>query len=251
MDPLVLLGDGTTKELCFVASAFKRIGFSYALIGGNALLLHGVQMSRTTRDFDFIAAVEDTFQHVTEALLEKGFRHGRISHRFYTPQGTQVDVLPVTKRAIETGFIEFPDGERLSALGFSEVLTHAKEKPVGDCVLSVAPLPILVALKIFTATQRHGPDLQDALACMSQYEEQGTRRFDDVVYTESLTFETAGAYLLGRDLLSMISAKTLMAVGEALVTLTHNAQPSTRTADRSEVDSLLRAFAFGVGLERL
>jgi len=251
MDSLVLLREGATKELCFVASVLKIIGVPYALIGATALLLHGVQMSRTTRDLDFIAAVEDTFQHVTEALLEKGFRHGRISHRFYTPQGTQVDILAVTKRAIETGFIEFPDGERLSALGFSEALTHAEEKHVGHCAISVAPLPILVALKILTATKRYGADLQDAIACMRQYEEQGTRRFDDLVYTANLTFETAGAYLLGRDLLSMISAKTLMAVEEALVTLTHNAQPSSRTVDREELDLLLRAFASGVGAESL
>jgi len=248
MDPLVLLGDGAIKELCFVASALRSIGAPYALIGANALLLHGIRLPRTTRDLDFIVAVENSFQHIRQALLKQGFRHGKIPHRFYTPQGTQVDVLPVTRRAIETGFIEFPDGERLASLGFSEALTHAKEKPVGDCVVSVAPLPILVALKIFTATQRHGPDLQDALACMRQYEEQGTRRFDDVVYTESLTFETAGAYLLGRDLLSMMGAKTLMAVNEALIALTHDTQPSSGTINTSETDSLLRAFASGVGL---
>ena len=148
MDPLVILEDGTAREFCFVASALKRIRVPYAPIGANALLLHGIQLPRTTRDLDFIVAVEDTFQHVTQVLLEQGFRHGKIPHRFYTPEGTQVDILPITKRAIETGFIEFPDGERLSALGFSEALTHAKEKPVGNCVVSVAPLPILVALKI-------------------------------------------------------------------------------------------------------
>ena len=251
MDSLVLLREGATKELCFVASVLKIIGVPYALIGATALLLHGVQMSRTTRDLDFIAAVEDTFQHVTEALLEKGFRHGRISHRFYTPQGTQVDVLPVTKRAMETGFIEFPDGERPSALGFSEALTHAEEEQVEHCAVSVAPLPILVALKIFTATKHYGADLQDAIACMRQYEEQGTRRFDNVVYMESLTFEIAGAYLLGRDVLSMISAKALMAIEEALMVPRRSPQPSTRTAGHSEVDSLLQAFASGVGAESL
>jgi len=251
MDSLILLGDGTAKEFCFVASAICRIGGAYALIGANALLLHGVRLPRTTRDLDFIVAVEDSFQHVRQALLKQGFRHGKIPHRFYTPEGTQVDVLPITKRAIEAGFIEFPDGERLTALGFSEALTHVEEKPVGNCVVSVAPLPILVALKILTATKRYGADLQDAIACMRQYEEQGARRFDDVVYTESLTFETAGAYLLGRDLASMATAKTLVAVEEALIALTHDTQPSSGTVNRSEVDSLLRALASGVGLESL
>jgi len=133
MDPLILLGDGTAKEFCFVAFVLQRIGVAYALIGANALLLHGIQLPRTTRDLDFIVAVEDSFQYVRQALLKQGFGHGKIPHRFYTPQGTQVDVLPITKRAIETGFIEFPDGERLASLGFSKALTHAKEKPVGDC----------------------------------------------------------------------------------------------------------------------
>jgi len=247
MDPLIPLGDGTAKEFCSVASAICRIGGSYALIGANALLLHGVRLPRTTRDLDFIVAIEATFQHLTQVLLEQGFGHGKIPHRFYTPQGTQVDVLPITKRAIETGFIEFPDGERLAALGFSEALTHAKEKPVGDCVVSVAPLPILVALKILAATKRYGSDLQDAIACMQQYEEQGARRFNDVVYTDNFTFETAGAYLLGKDLLSMMSAKTLIAVNEALIALTHDTQPSSGTINTSEVTALLRAFVSGVG----
>ena len=209
MDSLILLAGRTAKELCFVASVLQRIGVAYALIGANALLLHGIQLPRTTRGLDFIVAVEDSFQHIRQMLLKQEFRHGKIPHRFYTPQGTQVDVLPVTRRATETGFIEFPNGERLAALGFSEALTHVEEKPVGDCVVSVALLPILVALKILTATRRHGPDLQDAIACMKQYEEQGARRFDDVIYTAGLTFETAGAYLLGRDLVSMVLATTL------------------------------------------
>jgi len=176
MDSLIFLTGRTAKELCFVAFALKGIGVPYALIGANALLLHGIQLPRTTRDLDYIVPVEDSFQHVTQALLKQGLRHGKIPHSFYTPQGTQVDVLPVTRRAIETGFIEFPDGERLTALGFSEALTHAEEKPVGDCTVSVAPLPILVALKILTATKHYGSDLQDAIACMRQYEEQDTRR---------------------------------------------------------------------------
>jgi predicted nucleotidyltransferase len=130
-------------------------------------------------------------------------------------------------------------------------LTHAEEKPVSDCVVSVAPLPILVALKILAATRRHGPDLQDVVACMKQYEEQGARRFDDVIYTAGLTFETAGAYLLGKDLASMMLAKTLTAIEEAIMAFTHNTQPSSGTVDRNELDSLLRTFASGVGLESL
>ena len=251
MDSLILLAGRTIKELCFVASALRRIGVAYALIGANALLLHGIQLPRTTRDLDFVVAIEDSFQHVTEALLKQRFRYGTIAHRFYTPQGTQIDVLPVSKRAIETGFIEFPDGERLIALGFSEALTHAEEKPVGDCMVSVAPLPILVALKILAATKRYASDLQDAIACMRQYEEQGTRRFDDVIYIDSLTFETAGAYLLGKDLLAMMGAKALMAVEEAVMVLTRNPQLSSRTVNRSEVDSLLRAFVSGIGFTSL
>ena len=93
MDSLILPTGRTIKELCFVASALRRIGVPYALIGANALLLHGVQLPRTTRDLDFIVAVEDSFQYVRQALLKQGFRHGKIPHRFHTPQGTQVDVL--------------------------------------------------------------------------------------------------------------------------------------------------------------
>ncbi len=83
---------------------------------------------------------------------------------------------------------------------------------------------------------------------MKQYEEQGTRRFDDVIYTAGLTFETAGAYLLGRDLASMMLAKTLTAIEEALMASTRGVQLSAGATDREELDSLLRAFASGVRL---
>ena len=86
---------------------------------------------------------------------------------------------------------------------------------------------------------------------MKQYEEQGARRFDDVIYTAGLTFETAGAYLLGRDLASMMLVKTLTIIEQALMAFTRDAQPGSRTVDRNELDSLLRAFASGVGFTSL
>lgn len=48
MDPLILLADRTSKELCFVASALLRIGAPYALIGATALLLHGISSFEQT-----------------------------------------------------------------------------------------------------------------------------------------------------------------------------------------------------------
>jgi hypothetical protein len=82
MDPLILLAGRTAKELCFVASVLQRIGVAYVLIGANALLLHGVQLPRTTRDLDFVIAIKDDLPHIAQTLVEKGFRHGKIPHRF-------------------------------------------------------------------------------------------------------------------------------------------------------------------------
>jgi len=48
MDSLILLAGRTAKELCFVASVLQRIGVAYALIGANALLLHGISSFELT-----------------------------------------------------------------------------------------------------------------------------------------------------------------------------------------------------------
>jgi len=56
-------------------------------------------------------------------------------------------------------------------------------------------------------------DLRDAFAAMDQYANEGTRRFDlDYVAHPELAYETAGAFLLGRDLLDVVEEDTLSQV---------------------------------------
>ena len=71
----------------------------------------------------------------------------------------------------------------------------------------MAPLPILVMLKLFAyGDQFDIKHIKDVLRCFISYEKE--KRFDLMnEEIEGLTYENAGAYLLGRDLMSIISKR--------------------------------------------
>lgn len=138
----------------------------------------------------------------------------RIVHRFSTPSGIEVDVLPIDPSAEHQRQIQLPDGVRLSAVGLADAVCHSVKIDTDQCIVNVAALPILIALKLHAATRRPGElDIRDAFAAMDQYENRGARRFDvDYVTHSELEYEIAGAFLLGCDLLDVAKEDTLSQV---------------------------------------
>ena len=219
------------------------------MIGANALIIQGVELSRSTRDLDFVVAVRQGLEHVRGTLKRAGMRPSRIPHRFYTEAGIELDVLPLDPQAERRQEICFPDGTRISAVGLAEALRCSSEVDLGQCIVRVAELAILVALKLHTATRRMGDrDLWDAFVAMQQYAGEGERRFLEVDYEAypELEYETAGAFLLAGDLCKLISESTLthiLADVDALLA-------DDRLSDQRELGlrfvSLLRAFRLGL-----
>lgn len=248
MDPVRRLEPRAVESLCRVVSAFTQAGIPYAMIGANALILQGVDLDRSTRDLDIAVAVTGGLDQVREILTEAGMRTSRVVHRFYTQSGIEVDVLPLDPSVERQREIRFPDGERLSAVGLAEAVRHSVEINTGHCVVHVAVLPILVALKIHAAPRRLGErDLRDAVAAMNQYENKGARRFNvDYIAHQELVYETAGAFLLGRDLLTGVKEETLSQILADVRTLLAD----YRLSDERELGvrgvPLLRAFQLGL-----
>lgn len=246
MDRVDRLGPRLAVDLCSATRALAEAGIPYAVIGANALILQGIVLPRTTRDLDLVVVVEGGLDKLRGILEASGLRSTRISHRFVVGAGTEVDILPLSPQP--TTIIEFADGEWISSLGLAEAVRCAEEIENGRCILRVASLPILAAIKVHAATVRVGNrDLADALAVMEQYEAHETRRFEvDYQATPELAWETAGAFLLGCDATSMLDEMTDERVEQAIHTLLQDPKMGADQAWGQEKAPLLRAFRSGL-----
>jgi predicted nucleotidyltransferase len=248
VDRVARLEPRLAAELCAISQALSSAALDYAVIGANGLVLLGVELPRTTRDLDLTVVVTEGLPQIREVLADAGLRSTRIGHRFVTAGGTEVDILPLQPGQRPDRDIRFPDGDRISAVGLSDAVEHAKGVELGDCAIHVAPLPILTAIKLHTAIVRSGDrDLDDALSAMEQFEARGRRRFEvNYESTPGLLWETAGAFLLGCDAISMTGTPTRSAVEETVRTLLEDPRTTDRFARGEERGALLRAFLAGM-----
>lgn len=251
MDILKRLGSTVLSELCFLNGIFARMDLRYALVGATALLLHGVDLPRITQDLDVVVAMEGDFADLLTKLTTFGFQRTRIPHRLLSPQDIQLDVLPVTEKSARTGVIEWPDGNKMSAVGLNEALAHAEDIQLSTCTVCVAPLPILAGLKLIASAsdQRRGKgDVNDFLECLAQFELQGERRFSvcDLTDTE-LIFDQAGAFLLGYELKKAAQPPTLQAINDVLQNMDNESGLNRHWRSEEEAEDLLRIFRVGFG----
>jgi len=250
MDLVERLGPKALPSLCLLNEIFIQMGICYSLIGATALLLHRIDLPRTTQDLDVVVAIHGSFTDTLDELVARGFRRTKTAHRVVSPQGTQVDILPVSHKSAKTGVIAWPDGTTMTAVGLKEALDLAVHVLLPDCEIRVAPLPILAGLKLIASTseQRRGKDdLNDLLECLEQYELQGERRFSVYDLTDKeLTFDQAGAYLLGHELKTAVQPVTLRAVRAALSATLESPLPSRRLRTQDRAEELLLSFQVGL-----
>ena len=243
MDPVKGVERPVEELLQAVNALFTRAEMRYALIGATAILLQGIDLPRTTRDLDFAVSVGRDIEEVRTLLEANGFRSSTVRHRFVTKDGMEIDVLPAAAKD-RSQKIELPDGEWISAVGFAEAIETAKAISVSEGSVRVALLPLLAAIKLHAATIRvGGPDLGDALAVLHQYESAGGRRFDvDYITERGLTWETAGAWLAGRDVRTLLRRESRVAVLAALERLLGDVRLTDRFASGPENRALMDAF---------
>ena len=242
------------RVLCRLGEALDREGLAYALIGATALLLRGVALRRSTRDLDLVVAVGLDRSRLGSALRAAGLVAVRgVEHRFLSdPEGVSVDLLTLDDRAAAEGRITLADGASIPAAGMAEAVRLASEVAVEGGRVRVAPLPILVVLKLVAASERRWgeQDLEDACAAMIGYHGEDDRRYFEVDYATQpgLLFETAGAFLLAQDALAEeATVRVLRQVVAALLAdrrLTEGGTLGRRCAP------LLRVFAQGLGLSQ-
>jgi predicted nucleotidyltransferase len=168
------------------------------------------------------AADWSAFQGILERLQEKGFRPSRTPHRLTFAGEVSLDLLPYGAGIIEGNRLKWRDTEQvMSAVGFEETFQNAATVEIapGLSVL-VAAIPSLVLLKIAAYTDRpreRARDLLDMLYCFEHYAAEQDRRFvlaGRLVDGEDLRYEECGAYLLGRDVVSVATPESLVRARE-------------------------------------
>lgn len=247
MDPVRGVERPVEELLQALNALFTRAEMRYALIGATAILLQGIDLPRTTRDLDFAVSVGRDIEEVRALLEANGFRSSTIRHRFIRESGMEIDVLPIAA-GDRAERVALPGGEWVSAVGLSEAIETAKAVSVSEGSVRVALLSLLAAIKLHVATVRvGGPDLGDALAVLSQYERAGGRRFDvDYITEKGLTWETAGAWLAGRDARTLLRPESSAAVLAALEQLRGDVRLTDRFASGPENRALTGAFRAGL-----
>lgn len=185
----------------------RQLAVDVVLVGAIAYRIWMPDENRLTEDVDAVVGLDlDEFPRLIDRLAVLGWRQDeRREHRWHSPGGARFDLLPVGPKARRERRIIWPRAETtMTVVGFEHVFADAAEYEVAPRLTSqVAPLVVLALLKIVSYlddphTRRK--DLQDLVALMRRYEEDGDRRFGDDVLDAGVEYEEAGAFLLGRDL---------------------------------------------------
>ena len=248
MDAVDLHGQCFVDNLCHLADILDRAGLPFAVIGATAFLLHHIDLRRTTRDLDLAVAIDGGIQAVRTLLLDAGLANTSIDHRFKMPDRSEIDVLAIDPSWTPAHEILLADGDRIQGVGLPDAVRQSIGMELGSCLVSIAPLCLLITVKLHAATADNRPhDMQDACAAMAAYEGTGDRRFTiDYERFEGLTYETAGAFLAGLDTAEAASKQTQDLVDRAIDVLLASTRLSDRFADGLVCRELVLAYRMGL-----
>jgi predicted nucleotidyltransferase len=187
-----------------------RLTVDVVVIGAVAYRLWVQDQYRMTEDVDLVVALDLVdLPRLTEPLIASGWRQDpRREHRWISPNGARIDLLPAGVRARRDRYLDWPRAEtRMSLVGFDHVFQDAVERELAPgLVANVVPLVVLTLLKIVSYLDQPAvrqKDLDDLAAIVEDYEKDGEKRFTDEVLDAGVDYNEAGAYLLGRDLVRL------------------------------------------------
>lgn len=197
------------EALRLLRDYFERKEIPFALVGAlvPALLLSSEVGARETRDADHVIKLASwsAWEAVIADLVKIGFMRGREEqeHRLYY-RTAEIDLIPYgVTNGPEEVLIWRKSGNRMNMTGFPDVFRYARPTEVTKgLTLPVVPLWLFAVLKVIAYLDRAFPrDLSDLIYVLERYELSGeeSRRFEIASGVEGVTYDTSGAYLLGRD----------------------------------------------------
>jgi predicted nucleotidyltransferase len=253
------------EALRAVSAVLSDEGCPFVIVGARApWILVADHTWRATRDVDVVVRTPtwQSFERLAERLTALGFARPE-AHRFVSPEGAEVDLLPYGEGVVADDTIVWPDGTAMSALGMEEAFTASVEREVAPGLsVRVVTVPALVIMKIVAYRERpheRGKDVADVVEVLERYEEDGDRRFELIGITVGdapITFEEAGAYLGGVDAVRLARPKSREVIRTFLAAFTDvYAVPVSRVLSeekrfqsedrRVQVHRLFQVFAAG------
>lgn len=219
------------SALRIASRVLTQLGRKFVLIGATVpqILLDFRQEpgagSRETRDLDALVEAHswEDFARIRERLVEEGFEQGRVLHELWLNKEVQIDLIPYGAGLVEEDRLTWPDKDAvMSTFGMEEAFECARQEEVAPgLALPVVTVPGLILLKVVSYLGRpeeRTRDLLDIVYCFEQYESAvgQSRRFDYCAGVEvdekSITFEEAGAFLLGIEVAGVARPKSLQVV---------------------------------------
>jgi len=177
------------------------------VIGAMAYLSWIEDRHRHTLDIDVAVAVDlDDYQRLVALLRSARWQQDlKREHRWTTPEGIRIDIIPAGPALCASNVLEWPiSGMRMSLVGFGHVFKDSIPRSLGSGLnLRVIPLPVVLLLKIVSYEDdphSRQKDVQDVAAILNRFDPDDSRRFSSEVIAAALEYDTAGAFLLGKDL---------------------------------------------------
>jgi predicted nucleotidyltransferase len=248
MDAVALLGKRAVDALCHLSEILEGANVPFAVIGASALFLHGVDLGRETRDLDLAVAVNGGLETIRPLLSDAGLASTSIEHRFRMTDGSEIDILAIDPAWTPAHEIRLADGDRIYAVGLPDAVRESVRIDLATCQVSVAPLCLLIAVKLYAATAADRPhDIDDACAALQSYELSGDRRFTiDYERFPGLAYETAGAFLAGLDTTEVAPVETTKLLHIAIDELLTRARLSDRFAEGLFLRELILIYRRGL-----
>ena len=180
------------------------------IIGATALGFALEMNWRKTIDLDLFVSVGA--EHLPPDLVTLGWSNDPSrEHRWKTPHGVLVDVIPVDSAALASGKLVWPGtGIEMNVTGFRLAFSQAVKCAVEGLDVWVAPLWVVVLLKIVAYLDRPAErvrDLSDIAFCLCRFTgDHDELQPDEVldIIDRGFRYEQAGSFLIGKHLARII-----------------------------------------------
>ena len=180
-----------------------------ALVGAAALGCHLSMKWRRTEDLDLVIAV--SVEDAARALgsLPRWKQNERKEHEWRSPRGAVVDVLPVSKDALERRVLVWPrTGYQMSLIGIRHALAAPSHQFGDGLELAVPTVPVIALLKMVSYLDRPAErerDLVDLAHIFNDYpSSDDDRLYAAEVYEHGLHLESAPPFVLGREIAAVV-----------------------------------------------
>jgi predicted nucleotidyltransferase len=194
------------KDLRDLQAACKSFSADLVIIGATAYRIFVDDPYRPTEDVDIAVALDlGVWPEFVSRLQAQGWKQWpNREQRWRGPHGSLVDIIPAGSKLREEGRLVWPRSEMtMSLAGFDHVFSDSITCDLAPGLrIKVVPLPVLALLKILAFMDNpraRQKDIEDFVEILKRYEQDGERRFSEVVFDARVSFEDAGALLLGRD----------------------------------------------------